>query len=295
MSKWIPYPARRQFLSLGDSRWMLFGENCLPTAALIVLGSRAFDALLALIDASGSILSKDEIMSRAWPGRIVEENSLQAQISALRRALGKDRDLIKTIAGRGYQFTGQLRSSAVPPIAPQFETNLPASTSDLIGRDELLADITAFITKHRIVTLTGEGGIGKTKLALAAGHQVLPSFADGVFLAELAPLANEALVSDTIFAAMGLKFSGGVASPEKLAMMLGSNHTLLIIDNCEHVINAVARMVDLMARANPNLHMLATSREPLRAEGEYVYRVPALEIPMEDEQDSEALRQCKRK
>ena len=278
-------------LEFGRFKVDVFRRELYADNRLVALGSRAFDVLLALIDARGSILSKDEIMGFAWPGRVVEENSLQAQISVLRTALGEDRDLIRTVAGRGYQFAGQLRSSAVRSLSAQIETNLPASTSDLIGRDDLLAEVTAFITKHRIVTLTGEGGIGKTKLALAAGRHVLPSFADGVCLAELAPLANEALVSDTIFAAMGLKFSGGVASLENFAKSLGSKHTLLIIDNCEHVIDSVARMVDLMARANPNLHMLATSREPLRAEGEYVYRVPALDMPAEDVQDPAALRQ----
>ena len=118
------------------------------------LGGRAFDVLMALIEASGAVVSKDALMSRVWPDRIVEENNLQAQISALRRAFGADRDLIRTIAGRGYQFTGEIRTVSAspmrrqprgclqPPPAPSRPpTNLPEPVSELIGRDAELGEI----------------------------------------------------------------------------------------------------------------------------------------------------------
>src|ERR1700738_4457358 len=139
------------------------------------LGGRAFDVLMALIEASGALVSKDALMHRVWPGRIVEENNLQAQISALRRAFGPDRDLIRTIAGRGYQFTGEIRTvstdhdarpavtAAVPiSLSARTPTNLPEAVSELIGRDTELDEILGLSTSHRLVTLTGAGGIGKT-------------------------------------------------------------------------------------------------------------------------------------
>src|ERR1700720_1465177 len=141
------------------------------------LGGRAFDVLMALIEASGAVVSKNKLMERVWPDRIVEEHNLQAQISALRRAFAADRDLIRTIAGRGYQFTGEIRSVSAQPQAPASAaktqptpapspppTNLPEPVSELIGRDVELDEILDLSASHRLVTLTGAGGIGKTRL-----------------------------------------------------------------------------------------------------------------------------------
>src|SRR6266851_7144744 len=167
----------------------------------VELGGRAFDVLMVLIEASGAIVSKDALMNRVWPKRIIEENSLQAQISALRRAFGADRDLIRTIAGRGYQFTGEIRSvsasanaqatAGMPQPTPTPSpppTNLPGPVSELIGRDAELDEILDLSTSHRLVTLSGAGGIGKTRLAFAAARHLLSRFGDGVWAIELAPL-----------------------------------------------------------------------------------------------------------
>jgi DNA-binding winged helix-turn-helix (wHTH) protein len=169
------------------------------------LGGRAFDVLMMLIEASGAVVSKDDLMHRVWPDRIVEENNLQAQISALRRAFAADRDLIRTIAGRGYQFTGDIRIvSAIPgPLlvvaaaasisAPaQTSTNLPEPVSELIGRDDELDAILDLSASHRLVTLAGTGGIGKTRLGFEAARRLLPRFANGVWAVELASLRRRA-------------------------------------------------------------------------------------------------------
>src|SRR5258708_6421016 len=161
------------------------------------VGGRAFDVLMTLIEASGAVVSKDALMDRVWPNRIVEENSLQAQISALRRAFAADRDLIRTIAGRGYQFTGEIRTVSARPNAqatagmPQPTpapsrpmTNLPEPVSELIGRDAELDEILDLSTSHRLVTLVGAGGIGKTRLSLEVARLLLQRFADGVWVVE---------------------------------------------------------------------------------------------------------------
>ena len=141
----------------------------------VQIGGRAFDVLMALIDAQGSVVTKNALMERVWPDRIVEENNLQIQISALRAAFGADRDLIRTVAGRGYQFTGEIRiasvgpdrrrgSAAVEREAAPSPGNVPEPVSELIGREDELRAILSYIQRHRLVTLTGPGGIGKTRL-----------------------------------------------------------------------------------------------------------------------------------
>ena len=136
----------------------------------IRLGGRAFDLLLALIEAPGAVVGKDELLSRIWPGRIVEENRLQSEISALRKAFGADRDLIQTVAGRGYQFTGEIRElgagvgtrqvpapSAVP-ASPSAATNLSENVSEPIGREAALSEVTDDVTTDRPVTPIRDGG-----------------------------------------------------------------------------------------------------------------------------------------
>src|ERR1700675_4372518 len=264
------------------------------------LGGRAFDVLMALIEATGAVVSKDALMNRVWPDRIVEENSLQAQIAALRRAFGADRDLIRTIAGRGYQFTGDIRTvSASPnvqatagmpqstPAPSRLPTNLPEPVSELIGRDAELDEILDISASHRLVTLTGAGGIGKTRLGFEAARCLLPRFADGVWAIELAPLFDPELVPVAVATALGLEMASGTASPVSVATVLRSKQLMLVLDNCEHVVDAAARMAESLLRANPAARVIATSREALRAEGEWVYRVPPLAVPLEGSPDSE--------
>jgi predicted ATPase len=256
------------------------------------LGDRAFDVLVALIEANGAVVSKHELMSRVWPGRIVEDNNLYAQIKALRRAFA-DRAPIRTVVGRGYQLTGDIRVRSAgrdegtardvlaPPPTP---TNLPAPTSDLIGRHVEIGEVIGLVADHRIVTLTGTGGIGKTRLALEVARHLLPQFADGVWIGELASLSDPQLVAVTVAAALGLELISGSVSPERIAAALGAKHIMLVLDNCEHVIDAAAGMVEALLRANPAARVIATSREPLRAESERLYRVPPLAVPADDAQ-----------
>jgi non-specific serine/threonine protein kinase len=264
------------------------------------LGGRAFDVLMVLIEASGAVVSKDALIERVWPNRVVEENSLQAQISALRRAFATDRDLIRTIAGRGYQFTGEIRTVSATPNAqatagmPQPAltpsrppTNLPEPVSELIGRDVELDEILDLSTSHRLVTLTGAGGIGKTRLGFEAARHLLPSFADGVWAIELAPLSDPELVPVAVATALGLELASGTASPQSVATALGAKQLMLVLDNCEHVVDAAARMAEALLRANPAARVIATSREPLRVEGEWVYPVPPLAVPAEGSPDGE--------
>jgi predicted ATPase/DNA-binding winged helix-turn-helix (wHTH) protein len=269
-------------------------RELLAEGRAVELGERAFDVLMVLIEAAGVIVSKDMLMNRVWPDRIIEENSLQAQISSLRRNFGADRDLIRTIAGRGYQFTGEIRTvstnpseepdssaAVLIPNSARIPTNLPGSISELIGRDVEITEILELSASHRLVTLSGVGGIGKTRLAVEVARHLLPKFADGVWAVELAPLSDPELVPVTVATALGLELTSGTASLLSVANALRSKQFMVVLDNCEHVIDAAARMAEALLRANPVACVMATSREALRAEGEQVYPVQPLAVPSE--------------
>src|SRR5437016_4281169 len=281
-------PEYEAAIEFGRFRVVRHRRELLVDGRPVELGGRAFDTLVALIDAHGTVLGKDDLISRVWPDRVVEENNLQAQISSLRKAFGPDRDLIRTVAGRGYQFTGEIRGTTATAAAAMLSpaTNLPETVSELIGREAELQDAMDLVAKHRLVTLVGPGGIGKTRLGLEVARHLLPRFPDGVFVAELGPLSSPELVPATVATALGLTLGAGTAvSHNSIAAAVGTKQLLLVIDNCEHLIEAAAGMVEALLRTSPAASLLATSREPLRASGEYVYRVPSLAVPAEDNQD----------
>jgi predicted ATPase/DNA-binding winged helix-turn-helix (wHTH) protein len=290
-----PDPATKGGIAFGRFRVLPHRRELLVDDQPTKLGGRAFDLLLALVEAGGGVLSKDALMARVWPGRIVDENALQSQIVALRRVFGPDRDLIRTVSGRGYLFTGEIRTvramsdgpatTEMPqstPAASRPPTNLPEAVSQLIGREAELNKVLDLSTSHRLVTLTGAGGIGKTRLGFEVARYLLPRFADGVWVIDLAPLSDPELVPFAVATALGLELSSGMASPLSVADALRAKQLMLVFDNCEHVVDAAAQMVEALLRANPAARVIATSREPLHAEGEWVYPVPPLEVPAED-------------
>jgi predicted ATPase/DNA-binding winged helix-turn-helix (wHTH) protein len=253
--------------------------------AVVPLGGRAVDIVEALVRAEGELVTTDALMAQVWPNTIVEENRLQVHISAIRRALGPDRTLLQTASGRGYRLLGAWRivSEKKPAVAaalpPGSQTNFPAATSELFGRSAAVRQIRDLLTTYRVVTLTGLGGIGKTSLALEVARGLLPSFQGKGWLVELAPLLDAGLVRSAAVAALGLTANGPDLTAETIARVLADDRLILVLDNCEHVIDGAARLAETVVRLCPQVRVLATSREALRIDGEFVYRVPPLDVP----------------
>jgi predicted ATPase/DNA-binding winged helix-turn-helix (wHTH) protein len=295
---------RAHALRFGRFRLMLHSRELLAGGVPLALGNRALDVLFALIEARGELVTKDELLSRVWPNTIVEENNLQFQVSTLRKVLGDDRDFIRTVSGRGYRFVAEIVAECRPShLAVEYTAlggqaavieqvsdasapgNLCEPASDIVGREAHLKDLSAMIAANRLVTLVGAGGIGKTRLALELARRMLPSFANGVWVAEFGRVSDPGRVLTTIASALGL--GADANSLEGIAASLNAKHLLLVLDNCEHIIEAATGVAEALLKANPALQIIATSREPLRAEGEWVYRVPPLDVPPEDAQSLE--------
>jgi non-specific serine/threonine protein kinase len=263
----------------------------------VPIGGRAFEIIEVLVQSAGEVVTKDELMARVWPGAIVEEATLWVHISAVRKALGPDRGMLKTASGRGYCLAGSWArrpdGSSADAAAPEqvrrsarpFLSNLPAGASELIGRADCVQHVRDLLSAYRVVTLTGPGGIGKTALALEAARGLFPAFEGDGRLVELVSLSDPGLVPSAAAGILGLTLGGDKVSPTAVAQAIGKGKILLVLDNCEHLIDAAAELVETIVRLCPNATVLATSREVLRIEGEYVYRVPPLDVPPEHQDE----------
>ena len=264
----------------------------------VPLGGRAFDIVASLVRSAGDLVTKEELMARVWPGYIVGESTLHVHISVIRKALGPDRGILKTASGRGYRLLGDWTVRAQSPtkasIEPQpagvrderFVTNLPVRISELIGRTAEIQRLSDLVSACRIVTLTGPGGIGKTALALDVARSVFSRDEGDVLLVELASLSDPGLVPSAVASVLGLRLGSSEISSESVARAIGDKKILLVLDNCEHVVDAAATMAETLVRSCSQVTVLATGREALRIEGEGVYRVPPLDVPREHEEHS---------
>lgn len=267
----------------------------------VVLGGRAFEIVAALAQAAGEVVTKDDLMARVWPDVTVGENTLHVHIHAIRKALGADRGMLKSISGHGYRLVGAwtAKQGAAPRAARpaarlvgQLPSNLPENVNQLIGRSGPVQRVRDLISAYRVVTLTGSGGIGKTTLVAEAARHLLADFEHGAWVVELASLSDVALAPAMVAAVLNLTIGGERVGPDSLANAIGDRQLLLVLDNCEHLIDAAAALVETLTRRCPRVTVLATSREALRVPGEAVYRVPALEVPDPGEESAEKILAC---
>ena len=274
-------------LCFGRFRLDLARRQLLLDERPLQLGDRALQVLCVLAGAKGALVSKDELMARVWAGQVVEENNLQVQISTLRKALdpeGTGESWIVTVPGRGYRLLGDGNAGSHadrPPAepAPAYHNNLPQLANALIGRERDVAEIEALLSRYRLVTLVGSRGVGKTSLSLQVGADLLARFPDGAWFVELAPLDRAELVGEAVAAVFGLPVQGERPATDAIATFLRSRRVLLILDNCEHVIAAAAKLADALLKTCPGVFLLATSREALSVAGEHAYPVPLLDVP----------------
>jgi predicted ATPase/DNA-binding winged helix-turn-helix (wHTH) protein len=244
----------------------------------VPVGLKALDILAALVGAAGELVTKSELMDRVWPGITVEEHNIQVHISALRKMLGDEADRIVTVPRLGYRFTG-LVTVALPAGTDSPHSPLPRPLNRLFGREDDLAAIRASLEHGRLVTLAGPGGIGKTRLGLEIAHGMGSGYRDGAVFVDLSVLQDASLVASLVASAVGVDLRGDTPPADLLARRLKSRELLLLLDNCEHVIDAVAPLAELILAEAPTVTLLATSREPLACVGEQVYRLPLLSIP----------------
>ena len=247
------------------------------------LGRRAMDILLVLLEHPGEVVGKPQLMARVWPDTVVEEISLRVHIAALRKALGDGQNgqrYIVTVAQRGYSFVAPLVQAGESPAPTPGEAqhNLPLRRTRLIGRQMLVNQLLGQLTSQRLLTLAGPGGIGKTTVALRVAEQLLGHYRDGVRLLDLSPLSNPSTIVSNLAGVLGLTLPDQ-APLDALCTWLRERHLLLVIDNAEHLVDSVATLVEHLLRCAPQLQILVTSRESLRAEGECLQRLDALECP----------------
>jgi len=257
------------------------------------LGSRALEILILLTQRSGQVVSKNELLDRVWPKSVAQEATLRVHIAALRKALGDGEHgtrYVENFSGRGYRFVAPVtrqRASSSPepmPVPPVRDVDisdtdtLPVLLTRMVGREQAVAALAARVLQQRLVTVAGAGGAGKSVVAAAVAEKQSAVYEHGVRFVDLSGVTHSRNISGTLSAALGIADLAEDAMPGILSF-LKDKSMLIVFDNCEHVVETVAAMAERILQRAPKAHLLATSREPLRAACEYVHRLPPLEVP----------------
>lgn len=275
---------REQVLTFGPFQLYRDRKLLLESGRVVRLGSRAIDLLVALVERAGEVVGKNELIAYVWPGSFVEENNLRVHVASLRKCLGEVQTgarYIVNVAGRGYCFVAPVVRALGP--APRVSAdadsggNLPTLIARPLGRSEVITALTHLLAKHRLVTIVGAGGIGKSTVALAVADQRRDVVPYKVYFVDLAAVAAPSMVAAAIASAIG----SAILTDDPVGSLISNlrdARTLLLLDNCEHVVGHVAEIAVRLLKA-VQVTILATSREPLLADGEQVYRLAALEVP----------------
>ncbi len=258
---------------------------------VVRLGPRSFDLLLQLVKRAGEFMTKDELLSTVWAGVVVEESSVRVHMSALRKALGEPQDSddcrewISNVPLRGYRFNGRVhrelidtstRTKTRPPTASF--TKLPVRLTELVGREAEIERVLTLLDTQRLVTIVGTGGIGKTSIAIRAAECHHRQHATQIAFVDLSPLISRDHVLSTMARSVGVA-ADMPDTVQAINQCLMGRDVLLVIDNCEHVVDALALPITGLLTALPGLRILATSREALCVTGEYVFRLSPLAVP----------------
>lgn len=267
---------------LVPSRRLLLRDN-MPLA----MGGRALDLLLALTAQPGRVVTKRELLERVWPDVVVEEGSLRFHMTSLRRILGDGEDgarYVATQVGVGYAFVAPVQVEAAPtPSEPGAEAPRRPSSGlpprvPLIGRRSDVDVVLSRLARPALLTLVGPGGVGKTSLAIDAAYRMVGAAYPRAHFVDLAQVEDPALVPSAIAGALGLPVQADDPVHVLLAYLRGQEH-LLIIDNCEHVVDMACHVIERLRDGSAGVAVLATSREPLRARGEQIHWLGPLDYP----------------
>jgi predicted ATPase/DNA-binding winged helix-turn-helix (wHTH) protein len=252
----------------------------------VEIGGRAFDLLLLLVSQAGNVVSLRDLMRVVWPNITVEEANLRVQMGILRKVLSQCEEAkraIDTIPLRGYCFVLPVRHhpNKVGLADPELQSRcvLPILPNSTVGRDEAIQVIQAALHERRLVTITGPGGIGKTTVAIATAKRYAASFAGTINFVDLSHVTDGARATQTI--AEALELGPREDAIEAICEHLRFRETLLILDTCEHIVEPVAMLAEVILSHCTDLKLLVTSREVLRATGEWTYRLPSLTFPAE--------------
>lgn len=274
-----------QVFSFGPFKLLREQRALLDGSKPIRLGSRALDALIVLAERAGEIVSKEELIARVWQNTFVEDGNLRFHVGAVRKALRDGHAgarYIVNISGRGYSFVAPIDRIAQPvgPSYPvqQYGDNIPTSLTRIIGRDAEIETLAVQVPRRRFVTVVGSGGIGKTTLASAVAQRLIDTFEHRACFVDLALVSDASLVSRAVAAALRLPVVSDDPLPSVVAF-LKEKKMLLVLDTCEHVVEAAAAVTEEILRGTDGVHVLSTSREPLRASAEWVYRLAPFDIP----------------
>jgi predicted ATPase/DNA-binding winged helix-turn-helix (wHTH) protein len=273
-----------EVIDFGPFRLLPEERLLLEQGAPVGLGPRALDILTVLARRAGETVTKEELLAKVWPRVFVEEGTLRVHVASLRRALREGlqgRNFIATVPGRGYslvvpasRFGGDASARPSMPAASQ----LPAPLNRVVGRKDVVAALKAQLPEERFITVVGPGGIGKTTVAVAVANALRGSYRDGIQFVDLAPMKDPSLIPSAVAALLGVPIRTDDPIPTLVAA-LSTRQMLLVLDCCEHMVLAAATLTEAIFAGAPGVHILATSREALRVEGERVHRLPALETP----------------
>lgn len=273
----MPSPAQRARFRFSRFELQPTERRLLAAGNVVQLNARAFDLLLTLVERAGELVTKEELLQRVWPKLVVEESNLPVQMSALRRVLGTE--AIETVPGHGYRFALEVAADDAQPSTLPHRHNLPRRLTSFVGQEDALATCARWLQTTRLLTLTGVGGLGKTRLSLELAEKLLPDFADGVWLVELAPLSDARLVPQAVASVLGLIEQPGTPVIQDVMKYVSGRRMLVILDNCEHLRHACAQVAQELLQAGPDVKVLASSREPLHVAGEAIFAVSSLAVP----------------